>query len=439
MAVRDNSGKHKAQANLLRRAFASSADVPEACPDPEILAAYADGALDAEETARYELHFSQCGNCREQLAAISRAATPALATRPRISWIWTWGWIALAPVTAMLLIAAILIARHPATKQGGETPLVAMQTPQQSPAPSAAPLNSIEAPKESEAAPAKMAPLPDASRLRSETGSVQAFVAPAAPSSAKEENEREASVQTPEKKEISRSAASNSSADARGGLYLDKSTKQTPPEIPKIVAPQEARRAGATDQAPGAPGVIVDAGTEPIAAAVPAQLASGGAADAVPGNAGAPPAAAAKKASALTASHASGFASSEMVSVESAADRDARTIVRSPDPQVVWRISGGRYVERSSDAGATWRTQWTNANARVIAGSAPSADTCWLVGSGGIVLVTRDGKKWHTVEPPAKEDFVAVSAADASSATITASDGRKFETHDGGKNWRSAP
>jgi photosystem II stability/assembly factor-like uncharacterized protein len=158
------------------------------------------------------------------------------------------------------------------------------------------------------------------------------------------------------------------------------------------------------------------------------------------GNAsGQPPAAAAKKAPALTASSPTSVAASETVSVESLADRDARTIVRSPDPQILWRVLSGRYVERSSDAGATWRAQWTSVNAHVVAGSAPSVDTCWLVGRGGIVLLSTDGKKWRAIEPPANADFVAVDASDAASATVTSGDGHKFETSDAGQHWTPAP
>ena len=78
-------------------------------------------------------------------------------------------------------------------------------------------------------------------------------------------------------------------------------------------------------------------------------------------------------------------------------------------------------------------------NAHVVAGSAPSVETCWLVGRGGIVLLTTDGRKWRTVEPPTNADFVGVAASDASTATITADDGRKFATSDSGKHWAPAP
>ena len=133
------------------------------------------------------------------------------------------------------------------------------------------------------------------------------------------------------------------------------------------------------------------------------------------------------------------LSTSEMVTVESADDRNARTLVQSPDPQVLWRISGGRYIERSGDAGATWKVQWTSPNAHVIAGASPSVDTCWLVGRGGIILVTSDGTKWRTITPPLDADFREVQASDASSATVTTTDDRKFTTTDGGKRWTPAP
>jgi len=434
MAARDNSGSDKRQAELLRRALASSAEVVEACPDAEILAAYADGALDADETARYELHFSQCPHCREQLAAMSRAAVASdIAPAPRLGWIWTWGWIALAPVTAMLLIAAILIARHPAANRAAEQPLVAMQAPQQGPAPSAVPMDSGEPSKELPAAPPEKPAEPAAaSRVHSENGSVAASVPPPAPAPAKVGNDREIAARAREEKEISRASESDFAAGVRKDAQLGKSADASDSAAP--YRQNDAARAQNET-------VTVESEVSPLAAPAPSQSAKGGAAGSLSaGNAGQPPGAAAKKSSStVTMSVPSNLVSSNMVSIETAADRDARTIVRSPDPQVLWRISGGRYVERSGDAGATWRTQWTNANAEVIAGSAPSVDTCWLVGRGGIVLVTKDGKKWRAVEPPANEDFVGVAATDSSSATITATDGHKFETRDGGKHWLPAP
>jgi len=436
MAVRDNSEKDKTRAELLQRALVSPAGVTEFCPDAEILAAYADRALDAGEMARYELHFSQCAHCREQLAAMSRAAAPA-ANAPRLSWIWTWGWIALAPVTAMLLIAAVLIARRPPARLAAEGPLVAMQSDKQGPAPSAFPLDSSAHSNAS----AKTQALPQAqpgtaARARPESSVAQGLAAPA-PRPA--ESDREMALRRLDEKEQSRSSEWDYATKDRTGAQLDKAG--SPPARQATTggvqhAPNDAVRTRDQD-------VTIESAASSAEAQAPSQAANGAISSSVSGGiAAAPPvpaAASKKQEPSYTVATSNNLSAGQTVTVEAAADRDERTIVHSPDPQVLWRISGGRYVERSSDTGATWHAQWTSVSSRVVAGSAPSVETCWLVGSGGVVLLTTDGKNWRAVEPPAKEDFVAVAAADASSATITSRDGRKFETRDGGRHWAPAP
>jgi photosystem II stability/assembly factor-like uncharacterized protein len=73
--------------------------------------------------------------------------------------------------------------------------------------------------------------------------------------------------------------------------------------------------------------------------------------------------------------------------------------------------------------------------AMILAGAAPTAKICWVVGAGGTILRTTNGGHWKTIRPPVETDFVRVEAADALSATVTAMDGRKFSTSDGGKSW----
>src|SRR6202035_283043 len=56
----------------------------------KLLAAYFDQALGADEAAGYELHFSTCPRCREQLAVMARASTgqmvqPDLALEPAVA------------------------------------------------------------------------------------------------------------------------------------------------------------------------------------------------------------------------------------------------------------------------------------------------------------------------------------------------------------------
>ena len=418
MAVDDKGREKVPAAKLLRRTLASSASIAEACPDPEILAAYADGALDADETARNELHFSQCAHCRDQLAAMDLAAgSVAIAQARRMRWVWPWTWFVLAPVTSALLIAAIFIARRPAQNRALEpqTPLVAAQTPTQPPAytaaPQAAPLDNT-APARPEWRANESAPPKPATQPSRERG--PAFASPmlSAPNT-------KAAVQTERAEQNVPRAAD---ADQVGGARVEdlpggggnNSAVSSRPQTATVDSSAQSAKAAPPLVADGAAGGVVPAGTAPA----PARLA--------------------KKQPAATLSATNGFAASETVAEESALDGDENTIVRSPDPQILWRISSGRFVERSSDAGQTWRAQWSSVNAHIVAGSAPSVETCWLVGRGGTVLLTTDGKKWRTIEAPASADFVGVLASDASSATVRSTDGRKFETSDGGKHWTPA-
>lgn len=138
MAPRDDD---KAMDGLLRRTLARDAARGAArdlnCPEPDILAAYSEQSLDANETAHYELHFSTCPKCREQLAAIFRtqsvkdvpaememlahaagpraaisAAPPAAApaatksTPPLRSWALHLRWA--APVAAVFVLVAVV-------------------------------------------------------------------------------------------------------------------------------------------------------------------------------------------------------------------------------------------------------------------------------------------------------------------------------------------
>jgi photosystem II stability/assembly factor-like uncharacterized protein len=53
-----------------------------------------------------------------------------------------------------------------------------------------------------------------------------------------------------------------------------------------------------------------------------------------------------------------------------------------------------------------------------------------------MILMTSDGKKWRRSPSPAVVDFVEVTASDATFATVTAEDGRKFSTQDSGRTWQ---
>jgi len=108
--------------------------------------------------------------------------------------------------------------------------------------------------------------------------------------------------------------------------------------------------------------------------------------------------------------------------------------ILTPDPKIFWLIEPGA-IGRSEDGGASWKTEYLNVRAPILAGAAPTVKICWLVGTNGTILRTTNGTHWKTISPPAETDFVRVEAADTLTATVTAMDGRRFSTSDGGKHW----
>jgi hypothetical protein len=449
MAPRDDD---KAMDGLLRRSLARDAAAGDTCPEPDILAAYYERSLDAEEMARQEQHFSRCSRCREQLAAIfqaqnvteipvelevmdaagvvPRAATPARAAagqpKPHAHpGIFDWRW--LAPVAAAILVVVFIYGRN-ATHLGKQSPSenqVASTKPEAVP-PSE--LTNRESSTQYPAAPIPTPPEPPAKSMgkfqvaapavRRELPQVAKNAAPAAPSTDQQSNSIEVLRSENEgRTELKKRAGAATSAAME---------KQKPAQMDSYSA---AKREANVAQSANAPS------TAPAPnAAAPAQDQSsagarGGVAEQKSMVAGAANGRKQKQADADASTSVTVM--SQALTVQSAAP-----IIQTPNPVVQYRIPGAGLVERSDDGGATWQTQRVKASTQILAGAAPSVNVCWLVGRGGVILMTSDGKKWRRIQSPAVVDFVDVTASDASFATVTAEDGRKFSTQDSGKTWQ---
>ncbi|HUR35758.1 MAG TPA: hypothetical protein VM032_18265 [Vicinamibacterales bacterium] len=113
----------------------------------------------------------------------------------------------------------------------------------------------------------------------------------------------------------------------------------------------------------------------------------------------------------------------------------APLVVSTPSSLVRWRVTGA-LVERTVDGGVTWAASPTGLAGSFLAGDAPSAEVCWLVGAAGSVALTVDGASWSQVPFPEPIDLSGVAAVDERSAIITAADGRVFSTADAGRTWR---
>ena len=470
MPSQDNEN---AMDGLLRRSLARDSAARGDCPDAELLAAYFDQALGADEAAGYELHFSNCTRCREQLATMVRAnagqqlhpadlvleptlagarAVPAVALNaaripvqaksaasaagtdtkhperkpPDARWL-DLRW--LIPVAAMLVLGTFVFMRYASHETTvGVNSQVAMS--KSTPPPQDQSVLEPEKKATDTATPEKTAPKaqPSAtsapSRSRSPIASATGAVA---------NPQRNEGAPAPSATAASRNAPAATSRPSRaagGRASSFQSNKQVAGAISSATV-REYQKA-ASEPAPAAPAPELNASM----AKIPVAAAS---ADAVKSPAPAPPPQAATKTQGFGLGgrnfHTSTAAKST-AKAKPAEEGYTETVISTPDSDVFYRIAGGGFVEISEDGGATWQRQLLNPSAEFTAGSAPEPRICWLVGRSGIVFLTEDGKNWRMLPSPTSEDLVVVVAKSASNATVTANDDRKWSTDDSGKTWR---
>lgn len=446
MAPRDDD---KAMDGLLRRSLAREQGAAGPCPEPDILAAYFERALDADEMASHELHFSQCARCREQLALILRAKTlveipaaqvlaVAAAAAPRFKAasaaasapgsqkrtgirVLDWRWI--APVAAAIVVVVFLYLRDTSRVASFRPPSaeVAMSRHADVPQPGVADTQSGA----QSSKPLPTAPSAEQVQMPKGTGSVVAKPAPK-PNEKESDLPSSARAQYQSRNDLQKRAKANaatamqraaspeidaSSTGATASRDLAQTVEQ-PAAVPAPAPPSPAK-AGAIAGAAGMGGAAAQNGTTSASTStVMSKKAQ------TPKTAGAP---AADKLA----------VTSQLMEAKSAA-----TVIQTPDAGVQYRIAGAGAVERSQDGGTTWQGQFLNSNARILAGAAPSENVCWLVGRAGTILLTTDGMKWNVISPPTLADFVEIVATDGASATVTAADGRKFSTVNGGNTWK---
>ena len=365
-----------------------AADPAADCLDSETLAAWSDGTLAARERAAAESHASSCAHCQALLAAMARMTPPESPHR----W-WrpsTFGWLAPLAAAAVAAVLWINIPRGPLERS--------VEVPQAAPSPT-----SVFEPGAPAAVPAR----PSAPALHDDpadqANKTRANVPPVPPANAAPQSGTSADKQ--------RSAA------AAGTPRLDFRRQE-----PARATPKEAR------ETPVSPPAVAPASPPPPATVAEAT---------VPNASPVPPSTVASKP--LPAAGAtSDQAASRLRALASAKMPPGPTEIVSPDANVRWRILTEGRVARSIDGGMTWQTQSTGVAATLTAGSAPSTTICWLVGPGGIVVVSTDGRTWQSVTFPEAIDLTSIRASDRAHATVTAADGRTFTTIDGGKTWRSA-
>ena len=392
------------------------------CPDGEILAAYAEQGLGQAETERWERHFATCSHCRKILLALSASADTPLAgkavaplgepasvarapleitrgattrARPkfgdrRVRW--------LAPALGLAAVLAVWFAMRPpwrATDRGSEE-MIAQAPRQEVVPPSATEENRLSSPspppeqkQEQKTEPASRAQLSAKAPTEASSGGPMAKASP---------NRDEADANSLEKKKELDRLAGNAQFQAA------PAPAAPPPPSPSAVAPQSA-----ADQATG-----------PAPAALPQAEANG----AAQGNV-------ARRQSAMALARP--------------AQRVSSVVLQAPFGSEAWRVGSGGRIEHSPDGGETWNPQTSPSEQDWLAGVAVSDVICWIAGRSGAIARTTDGEHWELVAPPPQAaapgvsppEWVAITARDAQKATVSAADGRRFATTDGGKTWQA--
>jgi hypothetical protein len=380
---------------LLREALAARDRTPQSeCLDAEVLAAWADGALSGSERSFAEAHAARCARCQAMLAAMARTvpapvATPAWSIRKWMSF--------LTPVAAGAVALALWFLVEPRSS---------FEPSPQSPSPS----------------PTAVAVVPSPTTP---------------PASANEAQGQRAAPQEvkPEERKSERGRAKDARAPSVGGRR-DQAAPGGIAEAVQVAPPNAVPASPAKPvQSPPADALTK---AEPPAQPLSAPPAS-------------PPPPTMQSAASRTAQSSDQQATQQTDRLRDAARQEsfgrgaggaqfrataAGLIIVVPGSNARWRVSAGRIIEHSLDAGVTWATQYTAPeNVVLVAGAAPSSTIVWIVGRSGAVLHTSDGRTWRHIPFPHSVDLISVSAADAQTATVVAADKRSFLTSDGGTTW----
>ena len=356
---------------LLRESLTTSPGTGS-CLDAEMLAAWVEGGLvDGQLTAAQE-HVAGCSACQAALAALVRTTPTEAAPEPWWRRSLSARWLVPVAATATALALWVIVPREEFMRQP--------QQPQTAARDAAVPeTGAIEmrvAPAEKSEAETSSTP---SRPLEQSTGSLRRDNAPgAAAADAREERLDVGSV-----------ALQRREAEPK----LDASAPPTPEGVPELqeVAPPLVGRAAAAAPESAAPAAA------PVAPA-PAQAGRFG-------------------------------------TLQESVTARLQITIASPGTAFRWRIGPAGSVEFSTDAGTTWELRPTGVNTDLTAGASPGGTVCWVVGRGGTVLLTTDGRQWRRVAFPVTADLNDVQATDARNATVTAADGRRFRTMDGGATW----
>jgi hypothetical protein len=464
----------------------------ELCPDAEILAAYHDGSLSAEERNLWKQHVLGCDSCQIVLAhlatpldipvnletsknieelkqpvSVGRAASPAQAARPSplhsLRWLWL---VPVGAIAAGLIALVSLKTPKPLSAVPSTAVEVAENRQSQSavPSPNAARITPGEV-RENERKEKDVANAPSAAGAASANrdlasnqlqNQTQLTQLPPVQSAGKSAHGPSLSMQKQEQQQTTR-------APADAGALLKKKldaqiSSHARDQLEEVRRPQTPPPPSPAPPSLSAPSFVADGSVTPPPASKSDSV--GGAAPAVPAPKPAPATAsnvAAPKTDVANAETNLTITESVEVSTDRKSQLNGRAILRAaalqnphvfwaPGERQAWRIGLAGSLEYSKDKGVNWTQQISGVYTDLLAGSAPSAKVCWIVGASGTILRTTDGgTHWSKLDSPVTNDLTGIRATDAMHAQIwfvpDPSTGlfKTYQTVDGGVTWSPAP
>jgi len=403
------------------------------CPDAELIAAYHERTLQANENTQCENHFASCQRCRKILSVLAASADASLSEQevarlgqlvagkehpsfveiPRremqnqskqIDWRVHW----LAPALGIAAVLAMWFAVRPPWRSTSPSENLIAQAPKSEPLPAA---DALAEPKFSAEETPPAAPPPTAPPVNS--------IAP-----------RAEVEHLPEKAGLDKAELPEAKKDF---AYSDTLKTRTPGAAPALPAPSASGALQAANEAPNAKAMAASADSNsPMRDGhAPGELVTG----------------AAKSGTGAAAESSTARRGDQPLSSALGGLNIPQVTIPTPSGKILWRVGKGAPIQRSTDSGRTWTAQSSLTQQDWTGGAAPSEAVCWLVGRNGAIARTTDGEHWAPIAPPApvpggapqSSDWVSVVAASAQDATITSGNQKRYRTQDGGQTWQLLP
>lgn len=407
-------------------------------PDPDILTAFAEQSLAADEREKTLSHLAVCGDCREIVSlampedSLVAASSVAAAPPRKVSWYFLrWGG---AIATASVIITAVITLR-PQDAVRPESDAAALVKPQ-----------AVET--ESKDAPVKTGEIktaPDAAAIANSSKPAPVITEPLAKQTRPTDQLSDLALKPGGQRneaDVSQrgSAASGAGASAQplgavagfGGVGTAAAPAAPPPPAVSVEAQAAAPELAKEERKNSAETRTLDSYRIDETSSKQKK------ADAQPEtqHSTLSPVMTARKRAPAEKALADGQSNTFELSAADAATTQTRVMRQSDVPA---RIQNGK-LQLDSDKDGRWTL--SSLSASIAPGTelrayAAIGASIWAGGKDGALFVSNDsGKSWNSVKGEWKGDIISLTRRDSANASLTTSTGETWTTDNGGKDWK---